>query len=144
MTVQYELEFCDATSIIGNNNTLTRGTTNYKANAATNKGCFPGNNANIAAEIGGSVFHVELTTAMTAAMSAVAYLATHSTNTLTSGNNLASINLAANEAAGTRHSVKLGKGTKRAAYLGVVVVGTGNIAAGAINAYLTSAGEVVD
>ena len=37
MTVQYEYEFCDATSIVGDNNTLTRGTTNYKANALTNK-----------------------------------------------------------------------------------------------------------
>ncbi len=138
MTVQYELEFCDATSIIGNNNTLTRGTTNYKANAATNKLCFPGNNANTAAEIGGSTFVVEVTTALTAAMSAVVYLATHSTNTLTSGNNLVSVNIAANEAAGTIHRAPVPVGTKRAAYLGVVVVGSGNIAAGNVNAFLTA------
>ena len=145
MTVQYEMEFCDETSIIGNNNTLTRGTTNYKANAATNKGCFPGNNANIAAEIGGMTFTAKVTTALTAAMSAAVYLATHSTNTLTSGNNLAVINIAANEAAGTPHSVVLPPGTKRAAYLGVVVVGSGNIAAGNVSAYLTPAkGEIHD
>ena len=145
MTVQYELEFCDATSIIGNNNTLTRGTTNYKANAVTNKGCFPGNNANIQAEIGGMTFTAELTTAMTAAMSCAVYLCTHSTNTLTSGNNLAVLNIPANTSAGVKFSTVLAPGTKRAAYLGVVVVGSGNIAAGAINAYLTPAkGEVHD
>ena len=37
MTVQYEYKFCNATSIIGDNNTLTRGDVDYKANARTNK-----------------------------------------------------------------------------------------------------------
>lgn len=142
MAVQYEYEFCDATSVIGNNNTLTRGTTNYKANAATNKDAW-GSNAN--AQIGGMTFVVVPTTALTAAMSAVVYLASNTSNTLVSGTYHTSVTIAANTAAGTIHKAKVPIGTTRGAYLGVVVVGTGNIAAGAVNAYLTAdEGELHD
>ena len=142
MTVQYEYEFCDATSIIGDNNTLTRGTTNYKANAATNKDAF-GTAKN--AQIGGMTFVVSPTTALTAAMSANVSLYTHTTNTLTSGVKLVGVTIADNVAAGTVYKANVPLGTERKAYLGVVVVGTGNIAAGAINAYLTAdKGEVHD
>ena len=145
MAIQYEYEFCDATSIIGNNNTLTRGTTNYKANAATNKGCFPGNNANISAQIGGMTFVVVPTTALTAATSATVALTSNTSNTLVSGTAHATITIAANTAAGTIHKAKVPIGTTRGAYLGVVVVGSGNIAAGAVNAYLTAdEGELHD
>jgi hypothetical protein len=142
MTVQYEYEFCDATSVIGDNNTLTRGETNYKANAATNKDAW---GANKNAQIGGMTFVVVPTTALTNAMSAVVYLASNTTNTLVSGTYHCNVAIAANTAAGTVHKAKVPVGTERKAYLGVVVVGSGNIAAGAINAYLTAdEGHLVD
>ena len=142
MAVQYEYEFCDATSVIGNNNSLTRGETNYKANAATNKDAWGGNKN---AQIGGMTFVVSPTTALTAAMSAVVYLASNTSNTLVSGTYHCNIAIPANAAAGTIYKAKVPVGTERGAYLGVVVVGSGNIAAGAINAFLTAdEGHLVD
>ena len=142
MAVQYEYEFCDATSIIGDNNSLTRGATNYKANATTNKTAW-GSNAN--AQIGGMTFVVVNTTALTNAMSAVVSLASNTTNTLVSGTYHCNIAIPANTAAGTVFKAQVPHGTTRGNYLGVVVVGTGNIAAGAINAYLTAdKGMIID
>jgi hypothetical protein len=142
MAVQYEYEFCDATSIIGDNNTLTRGETNYKAKAATNKDAW-GNNKN--AQIGGMTFVVVPTTALTAARTATVYLASNTTNTLVSGTYHTSVAITANAAAGTVFKSKIPVGTERGAYLGVVVVGAGNIAAGAINAFITAdEGHLVD
>lgn len=142
MAVQYEYEFCDATSIVGDNNTLTRGTTNYKANAAANKDAW---GSSIDAQIGGMTFVVEVTTALTAAMSATVYLATHTSNTLTSGNNICSVAIPANAAAGSIYTVGVPVGTWRHNYLGVVVVGSGNIEAGNINARLTAdKGQLTD
>ena len=142
MAVQYEYEFCDATSIIGDNNSLTRGTTNYKANAVTNKTAWAGNQN---AQIGGMTFVVVPTTALTNAMSAVVSLASNTTNTLVSGTYHCNIAIPANTAAGTVFKAMVPHGTTRGNYLGVVVVGTGNIAAGAINAYLTAdKGMIID
>jgi hypothetical protein len=131
--IQYEYEFCDATSIIGDNNTLTRGTVDYKANAATNKTAWGGN---INAQIGGMTFVATVTTALTAAMTASVRLATHTSNTLNAGTYISNLAIPANQNAGYQVSAVLPKGTTRNAYLGVVVVGAGNIAAGNINAYL--------
>jgi hypothetical protein len=142
MTVQYEYEFMDATSIIGNNNSLTRGTTNYKANAITNKTAW---GANQNAQIGGMTFIVEVTTALTAAMNCVVSLATNTTNTLVSGTYICNLSIPANQSAGYTQKYKLPKGTTRQAYLGVVVVGTGNIAAGNVSARLAADdGQIVD
>jgi len=142
MTVQYEYEFCDATSIIGDNNTLTRGTTNYKANALSNKDAW-GANAN--AQIGGMTFVVEVTTALTSATNASVRLATHTTNTLNAGTYICNVQIPANQNAGWIGKAVVPVGTQRSNYLGVVVVGVNNIAAGAINAFLTAdKGHLID
>ena len=133
--IQYEYEFCDDTSIIGDNNTLTRGTVDYKANAATNKTAWGGN---INAQIGGMTFVARVTTALSAGSGILASvrLATHTTNTLNAGTYIANLAIPNNQSAPYTVSAKLPKGTTRNAYLGVVVVGTNNIAAGNISAYL--------
>lgn len=130
MTVQYEYKFCNATSIVGDNNTLTRGDVDYMANAATNKTAWGGN---INAQIGGMTFIATVTTALTAAMSASVRLATHTSNTLNAGTYLCNLTIPANQNAGYTVSAVLPKGTTRNAYLGVVVVGSGNIAAGNVD-----------
>ena len=131
--IQKEYEFCDETSIIGDNNTLTRGDVDYLANAATNKTAWGGN---INAQIGGMTFVARVTTALTNAMTASVRLATHTTNTLNAGRYISYLAIPANQNAGYTVSAKLPKGTTRNAYLGVVVIGAGNIAAGNISAYL--------
>lgn len=140
--IQYEYEFCDETSIIGDNNTLTRGTVDYKANAATNKTAW---GSNINAQIGGMSFVATVTTALTSTMTASVRLATHTSNTLNAGTYLYNLAIPANQNAGYTVSGVLPKGTTRNAYLGVVVVGAGNIAAGNISAYLKAANaDIID
>jgi 1-aminocyclopropane-1-carboxylate deaminase/D-cysteine desulfhydrase-like pyridoxal-dependent ACC family enzyme len=144
MAVQYEYEFCDATSIVGDNNSLTRGTTNLnpRMNNNTHLDAW-GSAAN--AQIGGMTFVVEVTTALTNAMSAVVYLASNTTNTLVSGTYHCNVAIPANAAVGSTYRAMVPAGTQRKKFLGVVVVGTGNIAAGNINAFLTAdKGHLVD
>jgi hypothetical protein len=141
MALQYELHFCNATSIIGNNNTLTRGDVDYQAKAITNKTTW-GNNQN--AQIGGMTFIATVTTALTTAMNCVVSLATNTTNTLAGGTYIANLSIPNNQNAGYTVSTVLPKGTTRLAYLGVVVVGSGNIAAGNVTAYLGHAAQIVD
>jgi len=131
--IQYEYEFCDDTAIIADNDTRTWGTVDYRANAATNKTAWGGN---INAQIGGMTFVARVTTALTAARTASVRLATHTTNTLNAGTYISNLAIPANQVAGYTVSAKIPKGTTRNAYLGVVVVGAGNIAAGNISAYL--------
>jgi hypothetical protein len=138
MTTQYELKFCNATSIIGDNNTLTRGDVDYKANAATNKDAW-------GTAIDAQTFIATVTTALTVAMNASVRLATHTTNTLNAGTYIANLSIPNNQSAGYTVSTVLPKGTTRHAYLGVVVVGSGNIAAGNVTAYLSGAeAQVID
>jgi hypothetical protein len=142
MTTQYELKFCNATSIIGDNNTLTRGDVDYKANAATNKDAW---GTAIDAQIGGMTFIATVTTALTAAMNASVRLATHTSNTLNAGTYIANLSIPNNQNAGYTVSTVIPKGTWRHNYLGVVVVGSGNIAAGNVTAYLSGAGaQIID
>ena len=142
MTLQYEYHFMNATSIIGDNNTLTRGTVDYMANAATNKTAW---GANTNAQIGGMTFVATVTTALTAAMNASVRLATHTTNTLNAGTYVSNLTIPNNQNAGYTVSAVLPKGTTRGAYLGVVVIGSGNIAAGNVTAYLSAApAQIVD
>jgi hypothetical protein len=142
MATQHELGFCNAASIIGDNNTAVVGNVDYMANALTNKTAWGGN---VCAQIGGMVFRAVVTTPLTAAMSAEVRLATHSTNTLNAGNYLSTLAIPANQNAGYTVRAKLPKGTARSTYLGVVVVGAGNIEAGAISAsLLPHSAEVID
>ena len=135
MPTQHELKFCNATSIIGDNNTLTRGDVDYRANAITNKTTWGGNQN---AQIGGMTFVATVTTALTTgSITASVRLATHSTNTLNAGTYICNLTIPANQSAGYTVSAKLPKGTTRNKYLGVVVVGSGNIAAGNVTAYLS-------
>jgi hypothetical protein len=142
MATQHEYKFCNETSIIGDNNTLTRGDVDFRTNAATNKTAW---GVSIPAQIGGMCFKATVTRNLTQDMSAEIHLATHSTNTLTSGNYLASLSIPANAANGFEAKTVLPHGLQRAAYLGVVVVGTGNIAAGNVTvSLLPHSGQVID
>ena len=142
MTTQHDIKFCNATSIIGNNNTLTRGDTNYQAKAILNKTAW-GDNQN--AQIGGMTFIATVTTALTAAMNCVVSLATNTTNTLAGGTYIANLSIPNNQTAGYTVSTVIPKGKTRLAYLGVVVVGSGNIAAGNVTAYLSAAqAQIID
>ena len=127
MATQHEYKFCNQTSIIGDNNTLVRGEVDYNPRALTNKTTWGGN---IAAEIGGMTFKATVTTPLTDDMSASVRLATHTSNALASGTYLCNLAIPANQAAGYTVKAVLPKGTKRSNYLGVVVVGAGNIEAG--------------
>ena len=127
MATQHEYKFCNETSIIGDNNTAVRGDVDYKANALTNKNTW---GSSIGAEIGGMTFKCQVTTALTPNMSAEVRLATHTTNSLASGTFLHNLTIPANQAAGYTVKGVLPKGIKRSSYLGVVVVGAGNIEAG--------------
>jgi len=133
MATQHQYKFCNQTSIIGDNNTAVRGDVDYKPNALTNKTAW-GNN--VAAEIGGMTFKATVTTPLTDDMSAEVRLATHTSNALASGTYLCNLAIPANQAAGYTVKGVLPDGCKRSTYLGVVVVGAGNIEAGAITACL--------
>jgi len=69
-------------------------------------------------------------------MGAEVRLATHTSNALASGTYLCNLTIPANQAAGYVAKAVLPKGTKRSSYLGVVVVGAGNIEAGALTVNL--------
>jgi hypothetical protein len=142
MADQYELCFMDGTSVIGDNNTLTRGNVDYMARALSNKDTWGGAKS---AQIGGMVFRALVTRNLTADMSAVVTLATNTTNTLVGGTYIANLNIPANAANGFSVSTVLPKGTTRDKYLGVVVTGSGNIAAGNVTARLSaSAVPIID
>ena len=127
MATQAEYQFCNATSIIGDNNTAVTGDVDFKSSALTNKTAWGGN---IAAEIGGMTFKATVTTALTPNMTASVRLATHTSNALASGTYLCNLQIPANQAAGYTVKGVLPEGTKRSTFLGVVVVGAGNIEAG--------------
>ena len=142
MATQHELKFLNATSIIDDNNAAARGDVDFNAKALTNKTAWGGN---IAAEVGGMTFKATVTTALTAAMSAVVSLATHTTNALASGTFLHNLTIPANQLAGYTVKGVLPNATKRSNFLGVVVTSVGNIQAGNLTVCLNPHdAEVID
>lgn len=142
MALQYELEFADNMSVVGDNTTKVSSYVSEKNNAATNKDCW-GNN--IAAEIGGMVFGAQVVGANIAGGTVTVSLYTHSANNLNaSGNALVTLTAFNNSAIGTAYYGRVARGVKRAKYLGARVVNAGNITAGNVNIFLATSEHVVD
>lgn len=138
MTVQYELEFMDNEAMTGNVATTIGAIVSQKNNAATNKGAFPGNNANINAQIGGMTFVVVVSANYTAGGATVS-LKTAATNNLNAtGTTICSVTVANNAAAGTIYKAMVPHGTERLKYLGAIATTIGNVSAGNLCAYLTA------
>jgi hypothetical protein len=130
MALQKEYEFCDASSVIEDNNSVVLGDVlvcRAQKNAwgtAINK------------ELGGMTFVAEVTTTLNGAGTLDVALTANTTNTLVSGTELLKVHFASNAAAGTVQRMTIPPGISAGNYLGVVGITTGAIDAGNINAYL--------
>ena len=132
MALQKEYEFCDATSVVEDNNSVVLGDVlvcKAEKNAwgtATYK------------ELGGMTFVAEVTTTLTGAGTLDLVLTGNTTNTLVSGTELCKLHFQTTSVAGTIKRLTLPPGLSASAnYLGVVGITTGATTAGNVNAYLT-------
>jgi hypothetical protein len=130
MALEKYLEFCDATSVIEDNNTVVLGDVRYFKTEKDTWG------TTTYKQLGGMTFVSEVTTTLNGAGTLDIILTANTTNTLTSGTELCRHHYAANAAAGTVNRLTLPPGTSAANYVGVVAVTTGAIDAGNVNAYL--------
>ena len=132
MALEKSLNFCNATSIIEDNNTVTLG--NQRTFKATKNAW----GAASTVDLGGSTFVVAVTTTLTGAGTFDAVLTSNTTNTLVGGKHLATLHFNTLAAAGTVLRATLPPGTYAGLSVGVVGVTEGAVTAGAINAYLTA------
>lgn len=132
MALEKGLHFCNATSIIEENNTVALGDTRtFRATKNT-----WGNATTV--DLGGSTFVAELTTTMVGAGTFDAVLMANTTNTLVGGTKLAALHFPTVSIAGVIKRVTLPPGIAAGLSVGVVGVTAGAVTAGAINAYLTA------
>ena len=132
MALEKSLHFCNATSIIEDNNTVTLG--NQRTFKATKNAWGDASTVSL----GGSTFVAELTTTMTGAGTFKAVLTANTTNTLVGGTQIAALHFPAASIAGVIKRCTIPPGTAAGLSVGVVGVTGGAVTAGAINAYLTA------
>lgn len=137
MALDKTLEFSDKQVL-----TATANSTVIHENSRTSKDVH-GNS--ISNQIGGMSFNVAVTTAMTSTGTIAITLVTKADASISSGGTvIATINLAAASAIGTKKSVILPAGTERLAHLGAIITETGTVAAGNANIWLGLKNEVID
>jgi hypothetical protein len=132
MALEKSLHFCNATSIIEDNNTVTLG--DQRTFKATKNAW----GAASTVDLGGMTFVAEVTTTLTGAGTFDAVLTANTTNTLVGGKQIATLHFNAASAAGTIRRTTLAPGTYAGLSVGVMGVTEGAVTAGAINSYLTA------
>jgi hypothetical protein len=132
MALEKSLHFCNATSIIEDNNTVTLG--DQRTFKATKNAW----GAAATVDLGGMTFVAEVTTTLVGAGTFDAVLTANTTNTLVAGKPLATLHFNTVSPAGTILRTTLAPGTYAGLSVGVVGVTEGAVTAGAINAYLTA------
>ncbi|RLB89353.1 MAG: hypothetical protein DRH26_11740 [Deltaproteobacteria bacterium] len=102
--------------------------------------------SSISNQIGGMSFNVAITTTLTSTGTMAITLVTKTADASlsASGTTLATINVSAAAAAGTKYSVILPAGTERLKYLGALLTESGSISAGNCNVWLGLKNEVID
>jgi hypothetical protein len=143
MALDKDFEFSDKQSVaLSSTNSTVSTYVNY--NAASPKDCF---GVSKALEIGGSVFTVQVTTALVGAGGTLTCALTTKAgaNTISSaGTTICSVLVPAAAAAGSRYRVIIPPGTERLAYLGVLYTAGATISSGNVNAYLGPPSEEND